>query len=127
MGSTASTDRRGDARRDPITQEYRHGTTHLSAATLDGRCAADGLRIRCFRRRPGNVARLRAGRPGNPKGIRDFADLARPGIGVVHPDPLTSGGAQWAAAVMAQSTSFSPSSASFEVGWLAKPALCRAR
>jgi sulfate/thiosulfate transport system substrate-binding protein len=35
-------------------------------------------------------------RPGNPRGIRDFADLARPGIGVVHPDPLTSGGAQWA-------------------------------
>jgi len=35
-------------------------------------------------------------RPGNPKGIRDFADLARPGIGIVHPDPLTSGGANWA-------------------------------
>lgn len=35
-------------------------------------------------------------RPGNPKGIADFADLTRPGIGVVHPDPLTSGGAQWA-------------------------------
>lgn len=35
-------------------------------------------------------------RPGNPRGIRDFADLARPGIGVVHPDPLTSGGARWA-------------------------------
>jgi len=35
-------------------------------------------------------------RPGNPKGIHDFADLARPGIGVVHPDPLTSGGANWA-------------------------------
>ena len=35
-------------------------------------------------------------RPGNPKGIADFADLARPGVGVVHPDPLTSGGAQWA-------------------------------
>jgi sulfate transport system substrate-binding protein len=35
-------------------------------------------------------------RPGNPKHIADFADLARPGIGVVHPDPLTSGGAQWA-------------------------------
>jgi sulfate transport system substrate-binding protein len=35
-------------------------------------------------------------RPGNPKGIHDFSDLARPGIGVVHPDPLTSGGAQWA-------------------------------
>ncbi len=35
-------------------------------------------------------------RPGNPKGIADFADLTRPGVGVVHPDPLTSGGAQWA-------------------------------
>jgi sulfate/thiosulfate transport system substrate-binding protein len=35
-------------------------------------------------------------RPGNPKRIRDFEDLTRPGIGVVHPDPLTSGGANWA-------------------------------
>lgn len=35
-------------------------------------------------------------RPGNPKGIRDFADLAREGVEVVHPDPLTSGGANWA-------------------------------
>ena len=35
-------------------------------------------------------------RSGNPKHIRGFADLARPGVGVVHPDPLTSGGAQWA-------------------------------
>jgi sulfate transport system substrate-binding protein len=34
-------------------------------------------------------------RPGNPKGIRDFADLARPNVSVVHPDPLTSGGANW--------------------------------
>jgi len=35
-------------------------------------------------------------RPGNPKGIHDFSDLARPGVRVVHPDPLTSGGANWA-------------------------------
>ncbi len=35
-------------------------------------------------------------RPGNPQGIQDFTDLARPGIRVVHPDPLTSGGANWA-------------------------------
>ena len=35
-------------------------------------------------------------RAGNPKGIHDFADLSKPGIGVVHPDPLTSGGANWA-------------------------------
>jgi sulfate/thiosulfate transport system substrate-binding protein len=35
-------------------------------------------------------------RSGDPKGIRDFADLARPGVKIVHPDPLTSGGANWA-------------------------------
>ncbi|HSE63736.1 MAG TPA: substrate-binding domain-containing protein [Thermoanaerobaculia bacterium] len=35
-------------------------------------------------------------RPGNPERIRDFEDLGRSGIGVVHPDPLTSGGANWA-------------------------------
>jgi sulfate transport system substrate-binding protein len=34
-------------------------------------------------------------RAGNPKGIHDFADLAKPGIKVIHPDPVSSGGAQW--------------------------------
>jgi len=35
-------------------------------------------------------------RPGNPKHIRSFSDLAQPGIKIVHPDPLTSGAANWA-------------------------------
>lgn len=35
-------------------------------------------------------------RPGNPRRIRDFGDLARPGLRLAHPDPLTSGGALWA-------------------------------
>ena len=35
-------------------------------------------------------------RPGNPLNIKDFSDLTRPGIGIVHPDPMTSGGALWA-------------------------------
>lgn len=35
-------------------------------------------------------------RPGNPLGIRDFGDLARGRARIVHPDPLTSGGANWA-------------------------------
>lgn len=35
-------------------------------------------------------------KPENPQNIQDFRDLTREGIGVVHPDPLTSGGAQWA-------------------------------
>jgi sulfate/thiosulfate-binding protein len=34
-------------------------------------------------------------RKGNPKAIRDWDDLARPGIGVVTPNPKTSGGARW--------------------------------
>ena len=34
-------------------------------------------------------------RKGNPKGIRDFSDLQRPGVRVIHPDPDGSGGAQW--------------------------------
>jgi sulfate transport system substrate-binding protein len=34
-------------------------------------------------------------RKGNPKGIRDWADLARPGVSVVTPNPKTSGGARW--------------------------------
>ncbi|RPI25189.1 MAG: sulfate ABC transporter substrate-binding protein [Acidobacteria bacterium] len=34
-------------------------------------------------------------RPGNPKGIRDWTDLVRPGLNVLTPDPRTSGGAMW--------------------------------
>jgi sulfate transport system substrate-binding protein len=34
-------------------------------------------------------------RKGNPKGIRDFADLGKPGVAVIHPDPVNSGGALW--------------------------------
>jgi len=34
-------------------------------------------------------------RKGNPKGIKDWADLAKPGISIVTPNPKTSGGARW--------------------------------
>lgn len=34
-------------------------------------------------------------RPGNPKQIRDWADLTKAGVNVLTPDPKTSGGAQW--------------------------------
>jgi sulfate/thiosulfate-binding protein len=34
-------------------------------------------------------------RKGNPKGIRDWGDLAQPGVSVVTPNPKTSGGARW--------------------------------
>ncbi|WP_319244358.1 sulfate ABC transporter substrate-binding protein [uncultured Propionivibrio sp.] len=34
-------------------------------------------------------------RKGNPKQIKDWGDLVKPGIGVVTPNPKTSGGARW--------------------------------
>lgn len=34
-------------------------------------------------------------REGNPKRIKDWSDLAKPGVGVLYPDPKTSGGARW--------------------------------
>ena len=34
-------------------------------------------------------------RKGNPKQIRDWGDLATPGVGVITPNPKTSGGARW--------------------------------
>ena len=34
-------------------------------------------------------------RQGNPKGIKDWDDLIKPGIAVITPNPKTSGGARW--------------------------------
>ena len=34
-------------------------------------------------------------RKGNPKAIRDWDDLVKPGVGVITPNPKTSGGARW--------------------------------
>ncbi len=34
-------------------------------------------------------------RKGNPKGIKDWGDLVRPGVGVITPNPKTGGGARW--------------------------------
>jgi len=34
-------------------------------------------------------------RKGNPKGIKDWDDLAKPGVAVITPNPKTSGGARW--------------------------------
>ncbi len=34
-------------------------------------------------------------RKGNPKGIKDWGDLAKPGLQIITPNPKTSGGARW--------------------------------
>jgi len=35
-------------------------------------------------------------RNGNPKGIKDWSDLVKPGVQIIVPNPKTSGGARWA-------------------------------
>ena len=35
-------------------------------------------------------------RKGNPKGIHDWSDITKPGVGVIVANPKTSGGARWA-------------------------------
>jgi sulfate transport system substrate-binding protein len=35
-------------------------------------------------------------RKGNPKGIRDWDDIVKPGVAIIVPNPKTSGGARWA-------------------------------
>jgi sulfate transport system substrate-binding protein len=34
-------------------------------------------------------------RKGNPRGLKDWDDLAKPGVSVITPNPKTSGGARW--------------------------------
>ena len=34
-------------------------------------------------------------RKGNPKGIKDWGDLVKPSVGIITPNPKTSGGARW--------------------------------
>ncbi|MEK5782152.1 sulfate ABC transporter substrate-binding protein, partial [Acinetobacter baumannii] len=34
-------------------------------------------------------------RKGNPKGIKDWKDLTKPGVEIITPNPKTSGGARW--------------------------------
>lgn len=76
----------------------------VAVLALEGdvdRIAKAGLMPADWRQRTGNggvVARslvVIAVREGNPRGIRDFPDLAQPGIEVLTPNPRTSGGAMW--------------------------------
>ena len=60
-------------------------------------------------------------RKGNPKAIRDWGDLVRPGIEVITPNPKSSGGARWnvlAAAAWARHTKGSDAAADAFLGQL---------
>jgi len=64
------------------------------------RIAQAGLITQDWKARPNNgmvstSIVVVAVRDGNPKGIKDWPDLAAPGLNILTPDPKTSGGAQW--------------------------------
>src|SRR6185369_1728698 len=71
------------------------------AADVDG-IAANGklLPVNWESRLPNNSAPYTSTivflvRKGNPKGIKDWGDLVKPGVSVITPNPKTSGGARW--------------------------------
>ncbi len=66
-----------------------------AVATRSGRVAADWQK-----RLPNNASPYTSTivflvRKGNPKAIKDWDDLVKPGVGVITPNPKTSGGARW--------------------------------
>ena len=75
----------------------------VAALSLEGdvdRIAGAGLITHDWKSKPNNgIASASivviAVREGNPKQIKDWTDLAAPGLNVLTPDPKTSGGAQW--------------------------------
>src|SRR6266404_601668 len=75
----------------------------ITALSLEGdidKIAQAGLITHDWKSRPnrGMVSTsivVIAVRAGNPKAIKDWADLTQPGLNVLTPDPKTSGGAQW--------------------------------
>ena len=71
------------------------------AADIDAIAAKTGkIPADWQKRRPNNSAPYTSTivflvRKGNPKAIKDWDDLARPGVAVITPNPKTSGGARW--------------------------------
>jgi sulfate/thiosulfate transport system substrate-binding protein len=102
--------------RDLTIQQSHGGSSKQARAVLDGldadvltlalaydidAVAQGGLLARDWQQRlPSNSAPYTSTvvflvRKGNPKSIRDWNDLVRPGIQVITPNPKTSGGARW--------------------------------
>jgi sulfate/thiosulfate-binding protein len=75
----------------------------IAALSLEGdieKIAEAGLITQDWKAKPNkgmicNSIVVIAVRQGNPKGLKDWADLAQSGLNVLTPDPKTSGGAQW--------------------------------
>ena len=83
-----------------IVEGFEADVTALSLEADVNRIAKAGLITHDWKSRPYNgmisTSIVVFGvRKGNPKDIRDWVDLARPGLEVLTPDPKSSGGAQW--------------------------------
>ena len=101
----------------PVTIEQSHGASGKQARSVIDGLAADVVTLALSgdidaiaekkllaadwqARLPGNSCPYTSTivflvRKGNPKQIRDWSDLTRPGIEVITPNPITSGGARW--------------------------------
>jgi sulfate transport system substrate-binding protein len=67
----------------------------IDAIAAKGLTAADWQRRLPLNASPYTSTIVFLVRKGNPKGIRDWDDLIRPGVSVITPNPKTSGGARW--------------------------------
>ena len=67
----------------------------IDAIAAKGLIAADWQKRLPLNASPYTSTIVFLARKGNPKGIKDWDDLIKPGIAVVTPNPKTSGGARW--------------------------------
>jgi sulfate transport system substrate-binding protein len=67
----------------------------IDAIAAKGLIAADWQRRLPLNASPYTSTIVFLVRKGNPKGIKDWDDLIKPGVGVITPNPKTSGGARW--------------------------------
>jgi len=102
--------------KDVVIQQSHGGSGKQARAVIDGleadvltlalaydidAVAVSGLLAKDWQKRlPANSAPYTSTivflvRKGNPKGIRDWSDLVKPGVAVITPNPKTSGGARW--------------------------------
>jgi sulfate/thiosulfate-binding protein len=102
--------------KDVTVQQSHGGSGKQARAVIDGleadvvtlalaydidAIASAGLLDKAWQKRLGNNSAPYTStivflvRKGNPKGIKDWNDLVKPGIQVITPNPKTSGGARW--------------------------------
>jgi len=67
----------------------------VDAIATKGLIAADWQQRLRFNAAPYTSTIVFLVRKGNPKGIKDWDDLIKPGVDVITPNPKTSGGARW--------------------------------